>query len=821
MVNPMRKIQWTAAFRYMRKQKAACLSMFVVALLAVTAFLGIRFTASSLMSNGNRFWTRTAFRDIEIVAPALLSGEDLDRIRATEGVQDAEPVWYVTASVSGKRDTEVDVISLTERINTVILREGRMPAAPGECLLERPVLEELGLSLGDTVELDETQVLAVRTFTVCGVADHADHACLPLQVPGNRYLIVRPDAFDGDRLEQKCMRAAVRVSGLEGADRFSDGYLARSGEVRDRLDKLSREPGRAGTGNPLESILSWISSLFGGTRRWLVFDVWGSACYYAVRSAAENMAAIGATFAVVFVIVGSLVIYASIRRMVKEDRTGIGTAKAMGFRSREIAFKYLAAGLIPTLTGMLAGVAVGYAVIQPALLSIYSRFYVYGSGSSVFEPSLTVLVLAVGLLIAALAALAACADLLRQSAVRLMNDRSPESGPVSVKTDPSGRFPYFRLILRSLRTGWRPILVIVAGITGCMVLLVTGFTIRLSVVRTIDRQFTDVERYDLKVRFVPEDEDGEAPVQGRIRSALNGAGLNQNAESDGWIELTDRECLFGAGGRMNGGELICADPDVLDGYLILANPGTGRMFIPDSGNGIYIHLRTSETAELVPGDYLTLYNSRMQTRLVPVAGVFDNYIGGQMILSRSAYRSVFGEEPEANCFWIRCGDTEPGEIEKALEGLPVTVIRAEAKKTEYTGYTSALDSVAGLLAGVSALMAGGVLANLIYLQYYRKKRTLVIMRIQGFSAAGTMGYVLGESVFTHAAGIVLGIAGGSFLARRVIGLMEGRQLHIVRSVQPLGWLLSASVMLLFSILIHAVVVRAVLRLKPTDEIMIR
>ena len=93
-------------------------------------------------------------------------------------------------------------------------------------------------------------------------------------------------------------------------------------------------------------------------------------------------------------------------------------------------------------------------------------------------------------------------------------------------------------------------------------------------------------------------------------------------------------------------------------------------------------------------------------------------------------------------------------------------------------------------------MAGGVLANLIYLQYYRKKRTLVIMRIQGFSAAGTIGYVLGESVFTHAAGIVLGIAGGSFLARRVIGLMEGRQLHIVRSVQPLGWLLSASVMLL-------------------------
>ena len=36
MVTKMKTIQWTSAFRYMQKQKAACLSMCVVALLAVT-----------------------------------------------------------------------------------------------------------------------------------------------------------------------------------------------------------------------------------------------------------------------------------------------------------------------------------------------------------------------------------------------------------------------------------------------------------------------------------------------------------------------------------------------------------------------------------------------------------------------------------------------------------------------------------------------------------------------------------------------------------------------------------------------------------------
>ena len=95
------------------------------------------------------------------------------------------------------------------------------------------------------------------------------------------------------------------------------------------------------------------------------------------------------------------------------------------------------------------------------------------------------------------------------------------------------------------------------------------------------------------------------------------------------------------------------------------------------------------------------------------------------------------------------------------------------------------------------------------------------MRINGFTVGETAGYVLGESAVTHVLGIVLGVAGGTWFGRRIICLMEGRQLHIVRDAQPLAWLLSVAVMLLFSAAIHAVVVRAVVRLKPTEDVMIR
>jgi hypothetical protein len=69
--------------------------------------------------------------------------------------------------------------------------------------------------------------------------------------------------------------------------------------------------------------------------------------------------------------------------------------------------------------------------------------------------------------------------------------------------------------------------------------------------------------------------------------------------------------------------------------------------------------------------------------------------------------------------------------------------------------------------------------------------------------------------------MLLGIGGGAWLGRRIIGLMEGRQLQIARSAQPLGWLLAVVIMLLFSAAIHAVIVRAIVRLKPTEDVMIR
>ena len=826
----MKKTLRKLCIRYMRRQRAACLSVFVVAMLAVMAYLGIMDTAQAMKNNIGRFWKETAVRDIEISASKLLSEEDLATIRQTEGVTAVEPLWFTTGHSASGDASDFDVISLTEQINTVILTEGRMPETAEECLLELPVLEDLGISVGDTIEV-EADDLSIHRFLVCGIAQHAEHACLPIQVPGNRYMIVKKKAFDLETLDDRCMKAILRIEGSEGCDRFSQEYQEKVDRVMKRLYLLAAQDigqQMSGDADGLSPEMILASALAGDSNAepWMVLDVWSSMYSFAIRTAVDNVSDIGRTFALMFVLVGALVIFSSIHRMVEEDKRQIGTAKAVGLTNKEIAARYLTASVAPAVAGMLVGALAGFGIVQMILLLIYGRFYVYGMGYPVFLPGVTLIVFVVGLLLAAAAAGIACAGLIRRPALSLLNDRDEIKTTArryrnSRRAKHASKYRFYaRMIRRQMRREkWR-LLMIAVSIAGCMVLLVTGFSVKFAISRSINRQFTDVERYDVKVCFDAEETDGDSLKQ-KIRDILLSFGLQEENADRGFVEALERECLYYAEERINGGELLCADHGALEAFFTAEDIENGERFGKRKATGVYIPLRASETGNINSGDNMFLLDSRMELKVVDVIGVYNHYVGGQLLMTVSSYEEIYGEKPENNRFLIRCGEKTCDPLCEKLSQLPVNVIRTSDKKQEYLRYTTALNAVAALLAAIAAFMAGGVLINLIYLQYYRKKGSLVIMRINGFTAMETAGYVLGESILTHVVGIVFGILGGTWLSGRILRLMEGRQFHIIRDPQIAAWVVATVILLFFSVIIHSVIVRAVVKLKPTEDVMIR
>ncbi len=92
--------------------------------------------------NASDYFNAQKVRDIELLSTPLFSQDDLFDIRSTEAVIDAEGVLQVRGLASSGGDrVEVDVISLTERLNLPQLAEGRLPETETECAAERTLAD--------------------------------------------------------------------------------------------------------------------------------------------------------------------------------------------------------------------------------------------------------------------------------------------------------------------------------------------------------------------------------------------------------------------------------------------------------------------------------------------------------------------------------------------------------------------------------------------------------------------------------------------------------------------------------------------------------
>ena len=241
----MKKTQLKDALRNIRKQKVSYLSIIVIAFLGVTTFLGINYSDGALRQNGSIMYNAVNYRDIEIVSTALLSGMDLDALLDVEGVEDVEAVWQTGAkATAGDKRQDINVITLTRRINQPELIEGRMPEGDGECAVEARLAQDMGWQLGDRIEArnargEVADNLKDGEFEIVGIANHPDHTSV--SIPDTLYVMVPRTAFDVEKLEDCFMKAEIVVEKPEGIDRFSPEYEAAVSAVRAELEALGEQ----------------------------------------------------------------------------------------------------------------------------------------------------------------------------------------------------------------------------------------------------------------------------------------------------------------------------------------------------------------------------------------------------------------------------------------------------------------------------------------------------------------------------------------------------------------------------------------------------
>ena len=170
------------------KSRNRFFSILGIVALGVAFFVGVKVSCPDMKLTMEHYYEDTNLADMHLASTYGFNENDLKAIEAEAGIRGIMPAYSVDAFVdTGSRaDTIVKVLSYDTKaqrdtnndINRPVLKEGRMPENPGECVVEKNIHSPKEFEIGNQISLlpgkkddDISDTLKVDKFTIVGIVE--------------------------------------------------------------------------------------------------------------------------------------------------------------------------------------------------------------------------------------------------------------------------------------------------------------------------------------------------------------------------------------------------------------------------------------------------------------------------------------------------------------------------------------------------------------------------------------------------------------------------------------------------------------------------
>ncbi|GHU86864.1 ABC transporter permease [Spirochaetia bacterium] len=548
---------------------------------------------------------------------------------------------------------------------------------------------------------------------------------------------------------------------------------------------------------------------------WYVLDRNANVGYVNFMMNSEKIADIAKVFPVFFLLVAALVALTTMTRMVEEERIQIGVLKALGYRKRVIAAKYLIYCALTGILGSAVGMVSGFQGLPVIIYHAFGTMYHLPPLVTEFNWPFGLIACGLVLLCTMGATVSASYHALWERPATLMLPRAPKPGKrIFLEYIPfiwrNMKFTH-KVSARNLIRYKKHFIMTVTGIAGCTALMLTGFGLRDSMLDIARTQFSEILKYDLRLEL------RESEVWDNSLTAF----LNGN-EPRRRIEIhSESGYLIGEKDRLSTVLYVPRPGENLGDFISLRNRKTKEP-LGFSTDSVIITEKTAEGLGLNAGDRITVENSDGGHGEFVLSGITENYVGSMVYIGEAAWWKAFGEVPSYPILFVRTGITTGAEQDAAAGEVLAsnTVARAEFNSNTQETYNNLLTSISFVVL-ILILAAGGlaviVLYNLTNININERSRELATLRVLGFHQGEAAAYIFREitilSIVGTGAGLILGIPLHAFM----IGVAETSELMFGRNIAPLSFVLSAIFTLLFSALVNLLMLKKIRNVKMADS----
>ena len=542
------------------------------------------------------------------------------------------------------------------------------------------------------------------------------------------------------------------------------------------------------------------------TPEWIVTDRNDLPEYSDFGDNAERLKNIGKVFPMIFFLVAALISLTTMTRMVEEQRTQIGTMKALGYGKASIASKYLSYAFLATVGGSIAGVLFGEKVLPFIIIQAYGIMYWNIGDHMQLDYELQYALIASGAAVICTmgATLFSSARTLAETPASLMRPPAPKEGKRILIERIGFIWKHlsfsWKSSMRNLFRYKKRLFMTIFGIAGSMGLMLVGFGLYDSIMDIALLQYDQIQHYDA---MVINDEDATDSQEKDLLKFLDG-----NSEIDHYtrVQLTKMTAPKEKGSV----SIYVYVPENTENFkedVTLRDRKSHEQY-ELTDDGAVICEKTASLIGVKAGDKIILEKDNRKYK-VKITAVTENYMGHYVYMTPPCYEKTFGEKPEYSSTVY----TMKEDAESDLETLGNAILKYPAALSiSYTSSTAgqvermlgSLGAVIWVLIISAGMLAFVVLYNLNNINITERQRELATLKVLGFYDGEVSQYVFRENILLSFIGILAGAVFGIFLHRYVITTVEVDAVMFGRNIKPISFVYSGLITFGFSMFVNMV-----------------
>lgn len=486
--------------------------------------------------------------------------------------------------------------------------------------------------------------------------------------------------------------------------------------------------------------------------------------YLMYSNSAMSIRAVGNIFPVVLYAVAAMVTFTTMTRFVDEERTNAGIFKALGYHSKDIIAKFVIYGLVAGTLGTLLGILIGHYVLAPTISHIITGRMIVGESQQYFYWTYSCLALGLSLVASVLPAYLVSRRELHEEAAQLLLPKPPVKGSKILLeriTFIWSRLSFTQKVTaRNIFRYKQRMLMTIFGVGGSVALLFAGLGIQSSVVGVADRQFKDLQQYQmvLSVNTRASDTDKDK--------------LEEKLKSD---EVKDFRLIFskqieekypGKAGIQTV-TIMVTDKDDLAPFVRLEKNGEKL----DLSNGVVLTEKLAQLAGVSVGENFTIDGKTFK-----VGGITEHYVGHFVYMNQETYEKIYGQTPKMNTYLVQLKDKSEGNTERVarefMEQAAVNGVVQNASTIQlFESFASSLNQTMAILVLVSVLLAIVILYNLTNINVAERIRELSTIKVLGFHNKEVTLYIYRETIILSLVGMIVGLVSGFYLHQFLIQMI--------------------------------------------------